>query len=199
MYNRVLLKWKTASESSKRQQIKVMLSGFFVKSARLYSDGLSNQSLKWSWINLQAKWSLPWKYFLIKLLESSLVNPTISHSVSQYGLISIPSSWREVMTMWQAGKSLLWTSDRKISCLQESASSKPSSRSRTLDSFSLMYLKKVSLASLSISRGRIWSSIASSMLVLISLHRSKSSTSISGKDSSHSSCLFAQSYASFCE
>ena len=86
-----------------------------------------------------------------------------------------------------------------MSSLQESASSKPSSSSRTFAWFSWMYLKKFSLACLSISSGRSWSSIASQIPDLISLHLSKSSTSIDGKDASHSSCSVAQSYASFCK
>ena len=78
-----------------------------------------------------------------------------------------------------------------------SASSSPSRTKRTLDWFSRMNLKKYSLAWVSISSGRIWSSIASQMSDLISWHLRSRSTSISGKDGSHSFCLVAQSYASF--
>ena len=84
-----------------------------------------------------------------------------------------------------------------MSSLQESASSKPSSTSRTLAWFSRINVKKFSFACSSIRSGRSWSFTASQMSDLISLHLSKSSTSIDGKDASHSSCLFAQSYASF--
>ena len=133
----------------------------------------------------------------MKLCASSVVNPTISHRVSQNRLNFTPTSCLDVRTMGHLENSLRSASFKYMASLLGSTSSKPSSTNKTLDSFSRMNLKKFSLHSLSTSSGRICSSIASQMLVSISWHLSSSSNSISGKDSSHSSCLFAQSYASF--
>ena len=111
-YSSVLLVGRTPSKSSKRQHSKAVLSGFLVNSPNVSSGSPVEYSGSINrLINSSAKCSLPLKYFLIKLSASSLENPTISHRVSQYGLTFFPASWREVTTMWQAARSLLWTSE----------------------------------------------------------------------------------------
>ena len=201
MYNRVLLFGNTPSKSSHITHSKVVFNGFLVNPSRsLVTPELTDRGKGHTIsISVLAKSSL-WmflKYFWMKLFASSFVNPTISHSVSQYLLTSLPVSWRAVRTMKQSESSLPWTRLKNIFRFLGSASSSPSRTKRTLDWFSRINLKKRFLAWSSISSGRSWSSIASQISDFISWHLRNSNTSISEKEESQSPCLVAQSYASF--
>ena len=192
-YNWVLLVGKLPCKSSQRTQSKAVFRGFDIISRKSLDPEKGESCFR----SLRAKGLFFVKYLMMKVSASSVVNPTISHRVSQSRLIFTSASCLDVKTMRHLDNSLLSASFKYMGSLLGSASSKPSSTNKTLDWFSRMNLKKFSLDSLSTSSGRICSSIASQMLVSISWHLSSSSNSISGKDSSHSSCLFAQSYASF--